>query len=229
MFRRLTIVPFLLGSVGLASMACVDVERLTAEVQGVEETADGIAVTVSISNEGEPQNLATVESGVLAIDTEGGTWNAADVCSTIVGQNVYAGQPVTGTVCFPFDRLSDETGNFDPYVPRGTTLAYLMLTDNFFVDDQDLFHLRPIAPDTASETATPSAPASPAPTLPETVTVDVTVWEHVTTGTLYLSTRPQGQDWTTHTTPLDMSQLHEGRQFYQGSAITVEIPVEPIE
>ncbi len=211
----------------LSSLACVDVNRLTAEVQGIEETVDGIAITVSVSNEGEPQNIVSVETGILAIDTEGGTWEATDACSTIVGQSIYAGRPITGTVCFSFYRISDETGGFDPYVPRGTTLAYLMLTDNIFVNDQDQFYLQPLAPGARSETVTPPA-VSPTP-LPTEVTVDVTVWQHITSGDIYLSTRPQGQDWMTHNTPLDMSQTHEGGQFYQGSAITVEIPVIPPE
>ena len=171
---------------------------------------------------------------MFAIDTTGSAWQAADACSTVIGQTVHEGQPVTGTICFPFEREDYETGVVGPYVPRGTTIAYLLLTDNLFVSDQNRYHIEPVTPVVASsdattspETVTPTPPI--APTYPSSVTVDVTVWQHVQTGAIYLSTRPQGKGWTTHNTPLDMSQLHEGGNFYQGSAITVEIPVEPTE
>ena len=55
--------------------------------------------------------------------------------------------------------------------------------------------------------------------------VEVTVWESVSNGNLYLSTRPEGGKWTTHNTALKMTPSASGR-FLQGSAITVTVPVE---
>ena len=55
--------------------------------------------------------------------------------------------------------------------------------------------------------------------------VDVTVWQRVSDGSLYLSTRPEGGTWTTHQTALDMSQRSRSGNFRQGSAITVSVPV----
>ena len=55
--------------------------------------------------------------------------------------------------------------------------------------------------------------------------VEVTVWQRVSDGSLYLSTRPEGGNWTTHQTPLDMSQRSPSGRFRQGSAITVAVPV----
>ena len=59
-----------------------------------------------------------------------------------------------------------------------------------------------------------------------TADVDVTVWKHADTGGIYLSTRPAGGSWTTHNTPVDLSNLHsQYPSWYQGSAITVSVPV----
>ena len=58
-----------------------------------------------------------------------------------------------------------------------------------------------------------------------TATVEVAVWQRVSDGALYLSTRPEGGRWTTHGEPLDMSALSASGRFRQGSAITVEVPV----
>ena len=62
-------------------------------------------------------------------------------------------------------------------------------------------------------------------TVDTTANVEVTVWQRVADGSLYLSTRPEGGTWTTHETALDMSQLSLTRRFRQGSAITVAVPV----
>lgn len=62
-------------------------------------------------------------------------------------------------------------------------------------------------------------------TVDTTAKVEVTVWESVRTGNLYLSTAPEGGEYTTHDTPIDMSQLSASGRFRQGSAITVEVPV----
>ncbi len=59
--------------------------------------------------------------------------------------------------------------------------------------------------------------------------VEVTVWQRVSDGSLYLSTRPEGGRWTTHSEPLDMSALSASGNFRQGSAITVDvIPVNRV-
>ena len=55
--------------------------------------------------------------------------------------------------------------------------------------------------------------------------VEVTVWQRVSDGALYLSTRPAGGGWTTHRAALDMSGLSRSGNFRQGSAVTVEVPV----
>lgn len=62
-------------------------------------------------------------------------------------------------------------------------------------------------------------------TVDTTAKVEVTVWESVRTGNLYLSTAPEGGEYTTHDTPIDMSQLSASGRFRQGSAIVVEVPV----
>ena len=58
-----------------------------------------------------------------------------------------------------------------------------------------------------------------------TADVDVTAWKGVSSGDIYLSTRPAGGSWTTHNTPLDLTALSSSGRFYQGSAITVTVPV----
>ena len=70
-----------------------------------------------------------------------------------------------------------------------------------------------------------------------TANVEVRVWQRVSDGELYLSTRPEGGTWTTHDAePLDMSELSRSRNFRQSSFVTVEVPVvvelpdpEPVE
>ena len=55
------------------------------------------------------------------------------------------------------------------------------------------------------------------------VAVEVKVWESARTGNLYLSTRPDGGEWTTHNTPLDMVLTGN---FYESSSVLVTVPVE---
>lgn len=62
-------------------------------------------------------------------------------------------------------------------------------------------------------------------TVTTTVKMEVTVWQRLSDGTLYLSTRPEGGRWTTHQAPLDMSALSRSGRFRQGSAIAVGVPV----
>ncbi len=63
-------------------------------------------------------------------------------------------------------------------------------------------------------------------TVETTANVDVTVWQRLSDGALFLSTRPERGAWKTHDTALDMSQLSRSGNFRQGSAITVGVPVE---
>ena len=56
-----------------------------------------------------------------------------------------------------------------------------------------------------------------------TVNIDVTVWRSVRTDSIFVSTRPQGAGWTTHNTPVDLSQLSSTGRFYQGSPVSVEV------
>ena len=62
-------------------------------------------------------------------------------------------------------------------------------------------------------------------TVETTANVEVTVWQRVSDGALYLSTRPEDGSWTTHQTALDMSALSQSGNYRQGSAITVGVPV----
>ena len=62
-----------------------------------------------------------------------------------------------------------------------------------------------------------------APEAPESVNVDVTVWRSVRTGSIFVSTRPEGASWTTHNTPVDLSALSGSGSFYQGSPIPITV------
>lgn len=62
-------------------------------------------------------------------------------------------------------------------------------------------------------------------TVETTANVEVTVWQRVSDGALFLSTRPEGGRWDTHRQPLDMSAFSRSGNFRQGSAITVAVPV----
>ena len=55
--------------------------------------------------------------------------------------------------------------------------------------------------------------------------IEVTVWQRISDGALYLSTRPEGGAWDTHQEPLDMSALSRSGNFRQGSPVTVVVPV----
>ncbi|MXY35863.1 MAG: M1 family metallopeptidase [Dehalococcoidia bacterium] len=59
-----------------------------------------------------------------------------------------------------------------------------------------------------------------------TVVVEVTVWRSVANPhNLYVSTRPEGGDWKTENTALDMSGLSRNRRFHQSNAVRVEVPL----
>ncbi|MDE2933083.1 MAG: hypothetical protein OXS47_04335 [Chloroflexota bacterium] len=59
-----------------------------------------------------------------------------------------------------------------------------------------------------------------------TARVEVRVWQRVSDGSLYLSTRPEDGRWTTHNEALDMSELSASGNFRQSSFVTVEVPVD---
>ena len=59
----------------------------------------------------------------------------------------------------------------------------------------------------------------------ETANVEVTVWRGVSTGALYLSTRPEGGRWRTENMALDMSARSRSGRFHQSNAITVTVPL----
>ena len=56
--------------------------------------------------------------------------------------------------------------------------------------------------------------------------IEVTVWEHVDDGTVYLSTRQQGGTWTTHEeSPVDLTARSKSGVFWQGRPISLDVPV----
>ncbi|MYH68015.1 MAG: hypothetical protein F4152_05560 [Dehalococcoidia bacterium] len=56
------------------------------------------------------------------------------------------------------------------------------------------------------------------------MTIDVTVWRSVRFPERYfVSTRPEGQRWTTHNTIIDLTALSRSGNFYQGSPVPVEV------
>ncbi len=58
----------------------------------------------------------------------------------------------------------------------------------------------------------------------DTLTVDVVVWRSVgDPQRYYVSTRPEGQRWTTHNEAIELSGLEFGGRFYQGNPVTVEV------
>ncbi len=64
-------------------------------------------------------------------------------------------------------------------------------------------------------------------TVETTAGVDVRVWQRVSDGSLYVSTRPEGKDdesWVT-SEALDMSELNRSGRFRLSSVLTVEVPV----
>ncbi len=60
----------------------------------------------------------------------------------------------------------------------------------------------------------------------ETATVEVTVWRRVSNPSLlYLSTRPEGGNWRTENTALDLSALSSSGRFHQSNAVLVDVPL----
>ena len=56
------------------------------------------------------------------------------------------------------------------------------------------------------------------------LTIEVTVWRSVRfPDRYYVSTRPDGQGWTTHGTVVDLSALSESGRFHRGSPVAVEV------
>ena len=62
------------------------------------------------------------------------------------------------------------------------------------------------------------------PTEPASANVEVTVWRRISSPTqLYVSTRPEGGEWRTLNTALDMSGRSESGLFHQSNAVTVSV------
>ena len=59
----------------------------------------------------------------------------------------------------------------------------------------------------------------------ESVTINVTVWRSVRTGNTFVSTQAPGEAWDTHNTPIDLTNLSSSGNFYQGSAIPIDVEV----
>lgn len=163
--------------VSLFSLACIDVTRLEVQTGGVTTGADGLMLEVTISNVGDPQDIVSIENGLVALDDRGNSWVPLDSCSSIVGQTVREGSPLTGTLCFPFQRV-DDTGVVVDYISPGTRLVYIMLTDNLFVSDQSQYFIRPIGSDVPEEPSSATQPCE------ATVSIDVTVWERKSNGAI---------------------------------------------
>ena len=63
-------------------------------------------------------------------------------------------------------------------------------------------------------------------TVETTANVEVRVWQRISDGELFISTRPQGvEDWNTVDAPLNMSALSNSGRFQLSSVITVAIPL----
>ena len=58
------------------------------------------------------------------------------------------------------------------------------------------------------------------------VSVDITVWRRVSNpSVLYISTRPEGGNWHTLDTALDMTALSSSGRFHQSNTVSVDIPL----
>lgn len=55
--------------------------------------------------------------------------------------------------------------------------------------------------------------------------VEIRVWQRISDGSLYLSTRPEEGEWVTHNTALDMSEVSPSGLFRQSSFVTVAVPL----
>ena len=55
-------------------------------------------------------------------------------------------------------------------------------------------------------------------------TVEITVWQRASDGAIFLSTRAEGGEWTTHNTALDMSATSDSGLYRQSSPFKVAVP-----
>lgn len=63
-------------------------------------------------------------------------------------------------------------------------------------------------------------------TVETTANVEVRVWQRISDGELFISTRPQGaENWNTVDAPLNMSALSNSGRFQLSSVITVAVPI----
>ena len=53
--------------------------------------------------------------------------------------------------------------------------------------------------------------------------VEVTVWQRVSDGAIFLSTRSEGGEWTTRNTAIDLSKMSESGLYRQSSPVTVTV------
>lgn len=220
-----------LALVALLSIACVDFERLEIEPTTSHETDDGVVVEVMVSNRGDAQEITSVALGLVGVDQDGNTWTAIDECSTLDGQTVTEAASITGTICFPFEKLSEETGALEAHMPRGTTIVYIIATDNLFVGDGDKFFIIPIGATTVSggEGPTPAEPPAPvtAPQ-PTSVTVQVWMWRSIADpDLLYVSTRAGDEGPWELTGPLDMSGESRSGNYNQSGIVEIEVAIQP--
>ncbi len=203
------------------AMGCVDLNRLTIEAGASSAGEEGIELSVVLMNVGDDQEITSVEGGMVAIDTAGHGWVPSDSCSTLVGQVVSEGEPLVGTLCFPYQKVDDDTGELVDYIPADIEFAFIMLTDNIFVSDGSQYHIIPVGTGAVPPDVASAPVAEPEPCTVSTA-VGVTVWERISNGQLYLSTRPEGGRWETHTPALTFSESRfEG--WMEGSAVTVDV------
>ena len=55
--------------------------------------------------------------------------------------------------------------------------------------------------------------------------VEVRVWQSLSSQSLYLSTRPAGGEWTTHDARMELTGVSESQRFRLSSAATISVPV----
>ena len=53
--------------------------------------------------------------------------------------------------------------------------------------------------------------------------VEVTVWQRVSDGAIFLSTRSEGGEWTTHNTAIDLGKMSESGLYRQSSAVRLAV------
>ncbi len=62
-------------------------------------------------------------------------------------------------------------------------------------------------------------------TLETNASVEVRVWQNLLDRSLYLSTRPEGGEWTTHDAPMELRGARKSGYYELSSAATISVPV----